>query len=220
VLREERLIQRLSESIVNCDVKGAEEAANEILKVGLNPIEVIEKHLIPAVRIVGDKFERGEYFLSHLMMAGDAMDAATKILTTGISEESKEAQMKARGTIVIGTVKGDIHDIGKNLVSLLLRINGLKVYDLGRDVATMEFIKKAEEVKADIIALSALMTVTMQYQAEVINFLKELKLRDKYKVIVGGGPTSQEWAEKIGADGWAPNASATVALVKKLLPVN
>lgn len=218
-MSEEKLMAKLKEAIVNCDEEGAKEVANDILKMGLDPVEVMEKHLTPAMKIVGERFERGEYFITHLMMAAEAMTAATNILTAGMSKKSKERlkRFKEAGTIVIATVKGDIHDIGKNIVSLLLEVNGFTVHDAGKDLGPMEIIKRAQEVKADIIALSALMTVTMPYQAEVINFLKELKLRDQYKVIIGGGPTSQEWAEEIGADGWAPDASTAVALVKRLL---
>jgi len=215
-LTEEKSLRKLEEAVVNGDVDGAKDAASKVLKANLNPVDVIENNLAHAMKIVGKRFERGEYFLSNLIMSGEAMTAAISILTKDMNEESKE-HLKKGPTIFIGTVKGDVHDIGKNIVATLLKANGFNVYDAGTDLDPMEIIKKAEEVKADIIALSALMTVSMPYQAEVINFLKELKLRDKYKVIVGGGPTSQEWAEKIGADGWAPDASAAVVLVKKLL---
>jgi len=210
--------EKLEKAIINGDQKGAEEAAKVILETGVNPVEIIEKHLTPTLKIVGDRFEKGEYFLTNLMLSAEAMKAATTILTGSMSEKSKELLRSQRGmgTVVIGTVKGDIHDIGKNVVSMLLEANGITVYDAGKDLNPTDIIKKAEEVKADIIALSALMTVTMTYAGEVINFLKELKLRDKYKVIIGGGPTTQEFADEIGADGWARDASGAVELVRKL----
>jgi len=213
-------LKKLEEAIINCDEEEAKKHANEISKMGIDPLEVIEKYLTPAVKVVGDRFEQGEYFLTHLLMAGEAMKASVEILTSGMSEGEREEMNKRKrktGRIVIGTVKGDIHDIGKNIVATLLKASGFDVHDLGKDVDSVEFVKKAEEVKADIIALSALLTVTQPYQAEVISCLKETGLRDKYKVILGGGITNKEWAEEIGADGWAPDASEAVVLVKRLL---
>ena len=128
-------------------------------------------------------------------------------------------ELKKTGTVVIGTVKGDIHDIGKNIVAFLLEVNGFDVYDVGKEVSPMEFIERAEAVDAEIIALSSLMSTTMAYQAETIRYLEELGQREKYKVLVGGGPTSESWAEEIGADGWAKDAHGAVELVKELLQI-
>lgn len=217
---KDELFEKLSEAIVNCDTDVAKEVARKILETNIEPIEAIEKSLAPAIRTVGDRFEKGEYFLTHLMLAAEGVKAATEILTASMSEKSKETLRRERERakrIVLGTVKGDIHDIGKNIVSLLLQVNGFNVYDLGKDVSSRGFVEKAEEVKAHIVGLSALMTVTQPYQAEVVNLLKEMGLREKYRVIVGGGPTSASWAEEIGADGWAPDASEAVTLVKRLL---
>lgn len=222
-MSQKDLLKRLSEAIINCDEEEAKKSAAEISKMGMDPLEAIEKHLSPAIKIVGDKFERGEYFLTHLMMAAEAMTAATKALTIGMSEKDRkklEDKQKKTGSIVIGSVKGDIHDIGKNIVATLLNANGFNVYDIGKDVSPMDFAKKADEVKADIIMLSALMTTTEPAQLDVINYLKDMGNRDRYRILVGGGVTNREWAEEIGADGWAPDASGAVTLVKKLLKVN
>ena len=217
-MKKELLTEKLREAVINCDEEKARSVASEILKANIDPIGVIESHLVPALKVVGDRFDNGEYFLTHLMWAGEIMKSVTNILTANMSELSEMKLKKLKvGTIVIGTVKGDIHDIGKNIVSLLLEVNGFDVHDIGKEVSPMEFIEKAEAVNANIIALSSLMSTTMAYQAETIRYLAELGLRERYKVIVGGGPTSESWAEKIGADGWAKDAPGAVELAKKLL---
>lgn len=217
-MNKEILTEKLREAVINCDEEKAKSVASEILKANIDPIGVIESHLVPALKVVGDRFDDGEYFLTHLMWAGEIMKSVTNILTANISELSEMELKKLKaGTIVIGTVKGDIHDIGKNIVSLLLEVNGFNVHDIGKEVSPMEFIEKAETVNANIIALSSLMSTTMAYQAETIRYLAELGLRERYRVIVGGGPTSESWAEKIGADGWAKDAPGAVELAKKLL---
>lgn len=218
VLSVEALCERLKEAVINCDAESAKETAEEILKSDINPIDVIERCLAPAMKTVGDRFERMEYYLSDLMLAADAMRTATEILTSRLAKGLREEMtLKRLGTVVIGTVKGDIHDIGKNLVATLLEVNGFEVHDLGKDVLPTKFIDKAEEVKADIVALSALMTNTVPNQAEVIAFMRERGLRDKYKIIVGGAVTSQRWSDEIGADGWAPDAYSAVTLAKRVI---
>lgn len=217
-MNKEILTEKLREAVINCDEEKAKSVASEILKANIDPIGIIESHLVPALKVVGDRFDNGEYFLTHLMWAGEIMKSVTNILTANMSELSEMELKKLKvGTIVIGTVKGDIHDIGKNIVSLLLEVNGFDVHDIGKEVSPMEFIEKAEAVNANIIALSSLMSTTMAYQAETIRYLAELGLRERYKVIVGGGPTSESWAKKIGADGWAKDAPGAVELAKKLL---
>ena len=212
------LTKKLREAVVYCDQDGAEAAASEILVSDIDPVWVIENHLVQAMKIVGDKFENGEYYLPHLMLAAEIMRSVTKILTTNIGE-MRMKELKKTGTVVIGTVKGDIHDIGKNIVAFLLEVNGFDVYDVGKEVSPIEFIERAEAVDAEIIALSSLMSTTMAYQAETIRYLEELGQREKYKVLVGGGPTSESWAEEIGADGWAKDAHGAVELVKELLQI-
>ena len=216
------LLRKLTEALVNCDEEEVNKYAAEISKTDLDPLEVIENNLGPAMKTVGDKFERGEIFLTDLMIAGEAMGSATRLLTAHMSENDRkefgERQRKA-GRVVIGSVKGDIHDIGKNIVATLLTANRFEVCDAGKDLSPMEFTKKAEEHAASLIALSALMTTTMPAQADVINYLKEIGVRDRYKLAIGGGVTNKEWADEIEADGWAPDASGAVALAKRLLQV-
>lgn len=184
----------------------------------MDPVEVMERELFPAMKSVGERFEKGEFFLTDLMAAADAMRAASRVLTSRIREDSggKMTALKI-GKIVIGTVSGDIHDIGKNIVALLLEVNGFDTHDLGKDVESMKFIERAAEVQADIIALSALMTTTKPAQKEVMDLLSEMRLREKYKVIVGGAPTSNAWAEEIKADGWAETAEQGVRVAQNLV---
>jgi corrinoid protein of di/trimethylamine methyltransferase len=221
-MNKENSARRLREAIIRCEereiVRGI---AEEVTKSNVDPIDVIQNDLVLAMKEVGDRFERGEYFLTHMMLAAEAMEVATDILTQNLKgEERKALEYKTRKArkVVIGTVKGDIHDIGKNMVALLLRANGYGVFDLGKDVSPKRFVDEAEKVGADVIALSALLTVTRPFQADVISLLMEKNVRENFRVIVGGGPTSSEWAESIGADGWAPDASGAVRLIKQLFP--
>ena len=163
---------------------------------------------------VGILFERGKLFLPHVMMAADAMTAGVNVLKDLMPEGASGSKL---GVIVNGTVEGDVHDIGKAIVSTMLQSAGFEVYDIGRDVPIRNFIEKAKEVNADMIGISALMTTTLQGQKDVIELLKEEGLRDKVKVMVGGAPATQAWADKIGADCYAENASEAVAKAKELL---
>ena len=184
----------------------------------MDPMLVMERELFPTIKSVGEKFERGEYFLTDLMSAADAMRAASRILVGTIKSESKVKTMPAGiGKVVIGTVAGDIHDIGKNIVALLLEVNGFEIIDLGKDVESMKFIERAAEVQANIMALSALMTTTKPAQREVTDLLGEMNLRKKFLLMIGGAPTTSEWAKQIGADGWAETAEQGVKLAQKLI---
>lgn len=214
----EDIAQKLAKAIIAGDVDQAKKFATELTEAGVNPIKIIEQNLAPAMRIVGEKFETMEYYLPELMLATDAMNAAVKILTANLKGEQQAAfKAKKQGVIVLGTVAGDIHDIGKNIVVLMLEINGFEVYDLGKDVAPMEFIKKAGEVEADIIGLSSLMTATKRSQQEVIELLEGMNHRHRYKVMVGGAPTSSAWAKEIRADAWAETAQDAVQVAIELL---
>jgi corrinoid protein of di/trimethylamine methyltransferase len=199
-------------------IQDAESAAREAIDAGMNPMRVLEVELFPTIKSVGEKFERGEYFLTDLMYAADAMRAASHILESKIREDGNGEMPTTRtGKLVIGTVSGDIHDIGKNIVALLLEVNGFDIDDLGKDVESMKFIERAEELQANIVALSALMTTTKPAQKEVMDLLNEMRIRDKHVVIVGGAPTSREWADQIGADGWAETADEAVRVAQKLV---
>jgi corrinoid protein of di/trimethylamine methyltransferase len=217
-LSSDNLVEKLTEFIISGRERDAEETAHEILNAGLDPMRVLEENLFPAIKSVGEKFERGEYFLTDLMSAADAMRTASHVLVSGMKEGSKGKMMAGSiGRIVVGTVSGDIHDIGKNIVALLLEVNGFDTQDLGKDVESLKFIERATEVQADIMALSALMTTTKPSQKEVMDLLNEMGLRKKLLVIIGGAPTTNEWAEQIGADGWAETAEQGVGLAQKLV---
>jgi trimethylamine corrinoid protein len=164
---------------------------------------------------VGERFEQGEAYLPELMMAGEAFRAAMEILNPEIKRQQQD--VVDVGTVVITTVKGDLHSIGKNIVATVLETNGFNVVDVGVDRGALEIIEQAEKVNADAIGLSALMSTTMPGQKEVIDALVELNLRDKYRVVVGGGPVTQAWADEIGADGYGRDAVAAVGLLTKLL---
>ncbi|MCQ1536704.1 dimethylamine corrinoid protein 3 [Methanosarcina sp. KYL-1] len=210
---KEELIQELSNAIISCK-KDTVLAAVEKAKQVMEPAEIIDKGLAAGMNQVGILFERGKLFLPHVMMAADAMTAGVKALEADMPAGSGSKKL---GVIVNGTVEGDVHDIGKSIVSTMLQSAGFEVHDVGRDVPLRDFIEKAKEVGANMIGLSALMTTTLPGQRGVIELLKEEGLRDKVKVMVGGAPATQAWADKIGADCYAENASEAVAKAKELL---
>jgi len=195
------------------DSQAVVDAAKQIIEKGIDPVEAIENGLSKGAIAVGEKFDKMEIFLTGLMMAADAMKAGMDVLLPHISKE----KIVKKGTVVSGTVKGDIHDIGKNILVALLRANGFDVYDLGTDVSTSKFIEEAEKVKAEIITLSALMSSTIGGQKDVIDYLKETGKRENFIVMVGGGPTTREWVEEIGADGWAETATEAIKLASELI---
>ena len=193
------LLDKLAQTIIDGDEKAASEMAKDILAAGVDPLEAMLQGAVKGLDIVGDRYSRLEVFLPELIIAGDAMQACVEVLKPHIkAEQMSEA---SPGKVVIGTVSGDVHNIGKNLVATMLSLGGFEVSDLGVDVPVKRFIEKAEEVNAQIIALSALLSTSAYYQKEVINLLKDLGLREKYYVVVGGGPITPEWAAEIGADG-------------------
>jgi corrinoid protein of di/trimethylamine methyltransferase len=217
-MSKEVIFEKLMEAVFNGDEEAAKKASEEIVKSGADPLEVIEKYLSPAMKRVGEKFEKGEYFLTNLMLSAEAMKSATGILTAGLDKDARiKLKGETKGIVVVGSVAGDIHDIGKNILSLLLQANGFEVYDLGRDVPSMTFVKKAQETNAGMIALSSLMTTTRPGQKDVIDLLNGMSLRNRYVVMVGGAPTTKEWAEEIGADSWAETAEEGVKLALAIM---
>ena len=206
-------IQDIAEAVEKLEEDKALALVKDALDKGADPHEVLQDGIVKGLRGIGDKFERGDYFLLELQEGGDMAEKLIPI----VKEKMGSNQSTTKATVVIATVKGDLHDIGKNLVCLQLSLNGYKVHDLGINVPTMDIINKAKELQAEIIGLSSLLLVTMPYQAEVIRYLNEMGLRDKFKVIIGGGPTTREFAEQIGADGWAPDAVQAVGVVDNLL---
>jgi len=213
-MTKNEIFPKMTEAIVAGDRKAARELAEEAVSAGLDLPEVIEKGYVPGIQKVGELWEQGEYFLPELISSAEAMKAAMAVLEPELNRKGVGARMA--GKIVIGTVEGDIHDIGKNLVASMLQAGGFEVFDLGADVKLERFIETAEAVGAGMICLSALLTTTMVNQRRLIALLRDKGLRDKYKVLVGGAPASRKWAEEIGADGYAENAVAAVKLAKSL----
>ncbi|MGD9344489.1 MAG: B12-binding domain-containing protein [Candidatus Aminicenantes bacterium] len=207
MMSKEELFKEAERSILNHDKDKAEEVAHRGLAEGLDPVEFITHGFREGITQIGDLFSRGEIFLPQLIEAAEAMKAANKILTESMPESAHEK----RGKVVIGTVQGDIHDIGKFLVISLLRVNGFEVYDLGHDVEIQKFIEKALEVDADIIGTSALLTTTMIGQKTLEEKLRKEGLKDRFKTMVGGAPITQRWAERIGADAFGEDANDAVA---------
>ncbi len=215
-MNKDELFREMKKAIVEGDSAGAGRLAAEAVGAGLDLLEVIDNGYVPGIHEVGELWERGDYFLPELISSAEAMKSAMAV----IEPELERARLHARtgGKVVIGTVEGDIHDIGKNLVAAMLQAGGFEVFDLGADVKLERFVEKAESVGADFICLSALLTTTMINQKRFIALLKERNLRDKFKVLVGGAPASHRWAEEVGADGYAENAVAAVKLLKSLAP--
>jgi len=210
--------QEVFDEIKELIIQGKGEKTKALVTFNLDkidPVEIIEKGMAPAMVVVGEKFESEEIYLPEMINAANIFEEAMVILKPKILESGKSVQKI--GTIVIGTVSTDIHEIGKNIVANMISTGGFEVFDLGADVPAFDFIKKAEEVNANIIAVSALMTTTIPYQKDIIDLLKSMGLREKYKVIVGGGAVTAEWAEEICADGYAESAPAAVKLAKRLL---
>lgn len=212
---EKTLLDELSQAILTYDVDAAREVAKKIIDAEMDPYQAIVEGLTPAIGEVGDRFENGDVFLPQLMMAGDAMIAAVNILKKKMSKE--QLQSTKKGTIIIGTVKGDVHNIGKNIVGIMLTSAGYDVIDLGIDVEPSKFVEEAEKMGADIIAVSALMTFTAQNMKVVTEYLEMEGVRDKYKLIFGGGPLNENWAKEMGADAYAPDAIRAVSVVNQMM---
>jgi 5-methyltetrahydrofolate--homocysteine methyltransferase len=210
----EDILNRLKEAVINYDVDETVKTAQEVIETGFDPLKAIEEGLAAGLQVIGDQFGRGEIFLPMLMISAEATKKALAILEPAVANGKSR---KVLGKVVIGTVEGDIHDIGKSIVAAMLTANGFEVHDIGCDVPTSKFIEKVKEVNPDIIGMSALLTTTMPKMTEVINALKKEGLREKVKVMVGGAPVSAAWAEQIGADTYGEDAMAAVDVVKKLL---
>ena len=193
----------------------AVQATESALEAGVDPLALIQQVVVPTLTEVGQRFEDLDIFLPELMAAGEAGNACSKVIEDALSQSGM--QFESKGVIILGTVNGDIHDIGKNIVASLFKAHGYKVIDVGKDVSAATFIETAEENKADVIAASALMSITRAGCREIADLLQELQLEDKYKFIIGGGSTDQEYADEIGANGYAFAASGGVELVNTLL---
>lgn len=214
-MNKEELYTKMKTAIIEGNKQAAGSLAREAVAQRLAPNEVIENGYVPGIQKVGDLWESGEYFLPELITSAECMKAAMNILQPELEKANLTAQ--TQGKVVIGSIEGDIHDIGKNLVAAMLSANGFDVVDLGADVKIERFITIAQEVKADFICVSALLTTTMLGQKKIIEILKEKDLFGKFKVMVGGAPVNSQWAQDIGADGYAENAMTAVKAAKNLL---
>ena len=212
---KEQILEKLAAAVVDGEEEEAKILARAAVNSQVEPLEAIEKGLSKGMEIVGGQFDSGEVYLPELLMAAASFNAAMAILTPEI--EAQKKQVAKMGKVLIGTVKGDVHSIGKDIVASVLDTSGFEVTDMGVDNSSLEIIQEAEKIHADVIALSSLMTTTMPGQKEVIDMLKEMGLREKYFVIIGGGPVNQTWADRIGADGYGRSAIDSAALVKELI---
>jgi corrinoid protein of di/trimethylamine methyltransferase len=205
----------LYDAIVTGNAKKAEEVTKAALEANVDPTELLGKYMIPAMDEVGKRFECNEYFVPELLIAARAMKTALALLTPKLAA----AGAKAAGRVVIGTVQGDLHDIGKNLVASMLEGAGFKVVDLGVDVPAQKFVEAAKEQEGSIVAMSALLTTTMTQMRSVLQALDAAGLRQKTRVMIGGAPITQQYCDEIGADGYSDNASGAVALARRLVGV-
>lgn len=207
-------MEKLRQSVIDYDVDGAKSWADEAIKAGIPVQKALDEGLARGVKEVGEKFEKMEVFLPQLFLAGEAMEAGSRVLEEEIHERG--IALTNRGTVVLGTVQGDIHDIGKNIVGAFFKSAGFKVVDLGKDVPISKIIEVAEAEKAGIIALSALISTTKIEQRELVEELKRRGIRDKYIVMVGGAPISNEWSMTIGSDAYAKDGAEAVQIAEKL----
>ena len=206
-------LDQLAKFVEGGEKEESEKLANKLLDDGVDPLMILSK-LTATMAKVGDRFARLDIFLPEVMLAGEALTTVVDIVRPKVPATEGHA---SKGKVVLGVVRGDLHEIGKNIVKLMLETNGFEVKDLGYDVDSLDFIKEAEAMQADIIGASSLMTTTMPRQKEIIEFLKEKGLRDKYKVVIGGAPTSEEWADIIGADLYGENANSAPRLMAEML---
>ncbi len=213
-MSKEDLIKAAIEAVIKGDEEAAVDVANKVIAEGLDPIEIISDGFAKGMITVGDLFAKEEYALPQVLLSAGAMQDAMDVLDPHIPRKDVKEKM---GVVVIGTVQGDIHEIGKRIVGTMLEVYGFEVHDLGADVPIETFIEKAKELKADIVATSALMTTTMMSQKKLEEALKEAGMRDSVKTMVGGAAVTQEWADSIGADGYGQDVTEAVEEAKKLV---
>ena len=208
MISHNEILQQLYDSVFEGDTSQAQSAAQRSLDAGIPPLTAINDGLTPGIRKVGERFGRMEMFLPEMVLSADAMEAAIKVLEPHFEVEDTIN----KGTVLIATVQGDIHDIGKNIVIALLKVNGYEVVDLGRDVPAATIMDEAVASKALVVGMSALLSTSMPIMHDVIQMMEEEGIRDKFKVVIGGGPTSQEYASTISADGYGATAFDAVTL--------
>jgi 5-methyltetrahydrofolate--homocysteine methyltransferase len=207
------MLDKIKQAVLAGEMEGIAELTNQALAQGIGAREILDQALTPAMDIVGEEYEKGDRYVPEMLISAETMKGAVTILKPLLVE----AGVKARGKVVIGTVEGDLHDIGKDLVAMMLEGAGFEVVNVGVEVTAEEFLKAAKEHEPNIIGMSALLTTTMIHMPEVIEALKQAGLRNSIKVIIGGAPVTQEYADKIGADGYAPDAASATKLAKNLV---
>jgi corrinoid protein of di/trimethylamine methyltransferase len=210
----DEIYQKLAQAIIDGEPEDAAALAQQALEQGIDPLECIDQGLVKGIQKVGELFANGDYFLPELIIGADAMKAALDVLEPSLLEGQKREVV---GKVVLGTVKGDMHEIGKTLVGTMLTANGFKVKDIGVDKEPREFIAAIQEMNADIVGASALLTTTMLQQKKLIEAIDEAGLRDKVKVMIGGAPVTESFAREIGADGYAEDAISAVSLAYRLM---
>ena len=211
----EELLPYMRLSIVNGASDTAADLARQALESRMAPLDAINLGFVPGMHEVGEQFSKGKMFLPEMMASAEAMRAAMLVLDPELKKQGTERPVA--GVVVLGTTKGDIHEIGKTLVGTLLTAHGFRVHDLGVDISSEKFAAKAQELNADIVGVSALLTTTMRHQRGVVEAMEKAGLRPRVKVIVGGAPVTRRWAEEIGADGYAKDAMSAVALAQQLM---
>jgi corrinoid protein of di/trimethylamine methyltransferase len=210
----EDLFESIAQAVIDGDRQACVALAGDVISKGIDPFQAIQHGFTRGMATVGDKFARLEYYLPDVMRCADAVDGGVSVLQPYILEQGKD---ESAGIVVLGTIKGDLHDLGKNIVATMLRAAGFEVYDLGCDTPVRAYINKAEQVKADIIGVSAILTTTMAYMPDLLSMLEELGLRDRYHVILGGAPVTPSYAEEIGADGYGETAADAVETAQRIM---
>jgi len=213
-MTEDEILAKLAKSVEDGEPEDAEELAQLALDEGLDPLKCINEGLTIGIARVGDSFSKGDAYLPDLILGGEAMKTALAILEPALMENQER---EVTGTVVLGTVKGDLHEIGKTLVGTMLTANGFQVIDIGIDQSAEEFITAVKETNAELVGMSALLTTTMREQQRIIAALTEAGVRDQVKVMVGGAPVTQSWADQIGADGYAEDAISAIDLAYRLI---
>lgn len=212
-MKREEILEGLAKATIEGDAERAKQLAEEALKAGIDPYDAIMKGCAEGMKVVSDLYEKGEMFVPEILLSAEAMYAAIDVLKPHLKVE----KVGKTARVVIGVVEGDIHDIGKNLVKIMMEAAGFQILDLGRDVPKSQFVEKAKEFNANVVAMSTLMTTTMGGMKDVIRLLEEAGMRDKVRVIVGGAPLSPEFAKSIGADAYGKDATEAVKIVSSMI---
>lgn len=211
---KEDLFQQMAQAVIDGNKEGCVALAQRVVDEGFEPFEAIQQGFTQGMDVVGEKFSTLEYYLPDLMRCADAVEAGVNVLRPSLLASGEK---NSAGTVVMGTVKGDLHDLGKNIVGTMLMAAGFTVHDIGADTPIRRFVDKAVEVDADIIGISAILTTTMAYMPDLLSLLEEMGLRDRFKVMVGGAPVTPEYASEIGADGYGETAADAVTVAKRIM---